>query len=64
MNREQLADLNLDVTDLKLVGDSVDYPITPKDHGIEFLIDNRHLWIKITKESSNFKVRHQNCKSN
>ncbi|MFZ1288650.1 MAG: asparagine--tRNA ligase [Melioribacteraceae bacterium] len=53
----------LDVTDLKLVGDSVDYPITPKDHGIEFLIDHRHLWIRSKKQAAILKVRHRIVKA-
>ena len=32
----------LDVTDLEVIGQSHDYPITPKEHGVEFLLDNRH----------------------
>ena len=33
-------------TGLTLVGESVDYPITPKEHGTAFLMDNRHIWLR------------------
>ncbi|ESR09108.1 OB-fold nucleic acid binding domain-containing protein, partial [Streptococcus iniae] len=36
----------LDITDLEIIGESVDYPITPKEHGTDFLMDNRHLWLR------------------
>ena len=47
----------LDGIDLKVIGESKDYPITPKDHGIEFLMDHRHLWLRSSKQSSILKVR-------
>jgi asparaginyl-tRNA synthetase len=53
----------LDVTDLKVIGDSVDYPITPKEHGIEFLIDHRHLWIRSKKQAAILKIRHRVVKA-
>ncbi len=53
----------LDVTDLKLIGKSVDYPITPKEHGTEFLIDHRHLWIRSKRQNAILKVRHRIAKA-
>ncbi|MBX3007787.1 MAG: asparagine--tRNA ligase [Melioribacteraceae bacterium] len=53
----------LDVTDLKLISPSVDYPITPKDHGIEFLIDHRHLWVRSKKQVAILKIRHRIVKA-
>jgi asparaginyl-tRNA synthetase len=53
----------LDVTDLKLIAPSVDYPITPKDHGIEFLIDHRHLWVRSKKQVAILKIRHRIVKA-
>jgi asparaginyl-tRNA synthetase len=46
-------------TDLQIVGASVDYPITPKEHGDAFLLDNRHLWIRSKKQHAILRVRHQ-----
>lgn len=41
----------LDVTDLEVIGTSHDYPITPKEHGVEFLLDHRHLWLRSKKNN-------------
>jgi asparaginyl-tRNA synthetase len=35
------------------------YPITPKDHGIEFLMDHRHLWLRSRRQHAVLKVRHE-----
>lgn len=53
----------LDALDLKVIGDSVDYPITPKEHGIEFLIDHRHLWVRSKKQAAILKIRHRIVKA-
>ena len=55
--------VELDATDVKLIGASEDYPITPKDHGVEFLIDNRHLWLRSKKQVAIMKIRHRIVKS-
>ena len=48
----------LDVTDAQVIQDAHDYPITPKEHGPEFLLDHRHLWIRSKKQHAILKVRH------
>jgi len=53
----------LDATDLKVIQASYEYPITPKDHGIEFLLDNRHLWLRSKKQVAIMQVRHRIIKS-
>ncbi len=50
--------VELDVTGLEVVQNSHDYPITPKEHGTEFLMDNRHLWIRSKKQHAVLKIRH------
>ena len=47
----------LQVSDIKIISASVDYPITPKNHGTEFLMDNRHLWIRSRKQHAILKIR-------
>ena len=47
----------LDVTDLEVIGQSHDYPITPKEHGVEFLLDNRHLWLRSKRQMAMMQVR-------
>src|SRR5438132_2988468 len=50
--------VELDVTGLELLQNVHDYPITPKEHGTEFLMDNRHLWIRSKKQHAVLKIRH------
>ncbi|GAB2025034.1 asparagine--tRNA ligase [Lactovum odontotermitis] len=47
----------MDVTDLEVIGHSEDYPITPKDHGTDFLMDHRHLWLRSKKQMAVMQVR-------
>ena len=44
--KRAVGGVELDATDLKMIAPSVDYPISPKEHGTEFLIDHRHLWLR------------------
>ncbi len=44
-------------TSLELVGDSEEYPITPKEHGVDFLMDNRHLWLRSKQQWAIMRVR-------
>ncbi|MCX6622267.1 MAG: OB-fold nucleic acid binding domain-containing protein, partial [Acidobacteria bacterium] len=39
------------------------YPITPKEHGIEFLMDHRHLWLRSRRQHAILKVRHEVIKA-
>jgi len=52
----------LDVKDLavfQLVPADQPFPITPKDHGVEFLMDQRHLWIRSSRQHAILKIRHE-----
>ena len=51
------------VEDIGLYHLSVDYPITPKEHGTDFLMNNRHLWLRSKRQHSIIKVRHRIIKS-
>jgi len=53
----------LDATDLKVISEAHDYPITPKEHGIEFLLDNRHLWLRSSRQVAIMKIRHRTVKA-
>ena len=55
--------VELDVTGLEVLQNVHDYPITPKEHGTEFLMDNRHLWIRSKKQHAVLKVRHSVIKA-
>ena len=50
--------VELDVTGLEVLQNVHEYPITPKEHGTEFLMDHRHLWIRSKKQHAVLKVRH------
>lgn len=47
----------LDVRSLQLVQVAEPYPISPKEHGVEFLMDNRHLWLRSSRQWAAMRVR-------
>jgi asparaginyl-tRNA synthetase len=50
----------LGATDLVILGESpLDYPIQPKEHGIDFLLDNRHFWLRTDRQRAIARVRHE-----
>ena len=49
----------IDVSTLTVVGESRDYPITPKEHGVDYLMDRRHLWIRSRRQAAILRVRHE-----
>ena len=56
----------LDVSELEVlqrVSPETPYPITPKEHGIEFLMDHRHLWLRSTRQRAILGVRHEIIKA-
>jgi len=52
--------VELGVTELSITGESpVDYPIQPKEHGIDYLLDNRHFWLRTERQRAIARVRHE-----
>ena len=51
--------VELQVTDLAVVGPSPDFPITPKEHGTAYLFEHRHLWLRSRRQVAIAKVRHE-----
>src|SRR5262252_3909972 len=49
----------LDVSGLEVVSEAHDFPITPKEHGVDFLMDRRHLWIRAARQQAVLRVRHE-----
>lgn len=47
------------VEDITLIGDSHDYPITPKEHGTDFLMDHRHLWLRSSRQHAVLQIRNE-----
>ena len=51
--------VELGVETLEILGSSVDYPISKKEHGTAFLHDNRHLWLRSKRQVAIMRVRHE-----
>jgi len=49
----------IDVQSFEIIGPSHDYPITPKEHGVDYLLDRRHLWIRSERQQAILRVRHE-----
>jgi asparaginyl-tRNA synthetase len=49
----------IDVKHLEVVGPSHDFPITPKEHGVDYLLDRRHLWIRSERQQAILRIRHE-----
>jgi asparaginyl-tRNA synthetase len=49
----------LSVSHVTLVNESTDYPIGPKEHGVAFLMDNRHLWLRSSRQHAILRIRHE-----
>jgi asparaginyl-tRNA synthetase len=48
----------IDLLDAEIFNEVHEYPITPKEHGTEFLMDHRHLWLRSRRQHAILKVRH------
>lgn len=44
---------------IEVIGESHDYPITPKEHGTEFLMDHRHLWLRSSRQHAIMQIRNE-----
>ncbi len=49
----------LNLTNVKIIQIAQDYPITPKEHGTAFLMDNRHLWLRSSRQQAIMRVRNE-----
>ena len=49
----------MQVKNIELIHEAIDYPITPKEHGTEFLMDHRHLWLRSKKQHAVMKIRNE-----
>ncbi|MBS3740934.1 MAG: asparagine--tRNA ligase [Candidatus Cloacimonetes bacterium] len=48
----------LDLTNIEIIQIAAEYPIQKKSHGVNFLLDNRHLWVRSRKQHALLKIRH------
>ena len=52
--------VELSVANLEIIGASpLDYPIQPKEHGIDFLLDNRHFWLRSPRQTAIMRIRNE-----
>ncbi|VXB64682.1 asparaginyl-tRNA synthetase [Bacillus altitudinis] len=49
----------LQVKSIEVIHEATDYPITPKEHGTEFLMDHRHLWLRSKKQHAIMIIRNE-----
>ncbi|MCJ7802036.1 MAG: asparagine--tRNA ligase [Candidatus Marinimicrobia bacterium] len=63
IDKRAIGGVELGVKSIKIHQIADEYPISPKEHGTAFLMDNRHLWIRSTKQHAILKVRHQIVKA-
>ena len=47
----------MSATDVRIIGPSENYPITPKEHGVDFLMSHRHLWMRSSQQHAVLRVR-------
>ncbi|MGV3224143.1 asparagine--tRNA ligase [Staphylococcus hyicus] len=61
ITEDQRSDLGyeMQVKSIEVIHDAHDYPITPKNHGTEFLMDHRHLWLRSKKQHAVMKIRNE-----
>jgi asparaginyl-tRNA synthetase len=58
-DERQVGGYELQVTGVRLIGRSDDYPISPKAHGVEFLMNHRHLWLRSRRQWAIMRVRNR-----
>ena len=49
----------IDVSGFEVVSVAQPYPITPKEHGVDYLMDRRHLWIRAPRQQAILRIRHE-----
>jgi asparaginyl-tRNA synthetase len=49
----------MEVSNLSIISIAKEYPITPKEHGVDFLMDHRHLWLRSSRQTAILRIRHQ-----
>lgn len=58
-DERSIGGYELQVSEIKVIQVAEDYPITPKEHGVEFLMENRHLWLRSQKQWAAMRVRNE-----
>jgi asparaginyl-tRNA synthetase len=63
LEKRAVGGVELGVKSIEIHQIAEEFPITPKEHGTAFLMDNRHLWIRSKRQQAILKVRHQIVKA-
>jgi len=58
-DERQFGGYEVHATSLQVIARAEDYPITPKEHGVDFLMDNRHLWLRAKRQWAIMRVRNE-----
>ena len=58
-DERSIGGYELQVSEIKVIQVAEDYPITPKEHGVEFLMENRHLWLRSQKQWAAMRIRNE-----
>ncbi len=58
-DERQVGGVEVHVESVGLISQAEPYPITPKEHGVEFLMDNRHLWLRSQRQWAIMRVRNR-----
>lgn len=58
-DKRQVGGYEIQATNVKLISEAEPYPITPKAHGVEFLMDRRHLWLRSRRQWAIMRVRNR-----
>jgi asparaginyl-tRNA synthetase len=58
-DERQIGGFEIQVSQLQIIGESADYPIAKKEHGVDFLMDKRHLWLRAQRQWAIMRVRNQ-----
>jgi len=53
----------IQVKEIEIVHQADEYPISKKDHGVDFLMDHRHLWLRSSRQHAIMRVRHEIIRS-
>jgi asparaginyl-tRNA synthetase len=53
----------MELSNVEIIQIAKEYPITPKEHGVDFLMDLRHLWLRSSRQHAVLRIRHQIIKA-
>src|SRR5690554_5537688 len=59
VDERSMGGFEIHVSEVKIIQIAENYPITPKDHGVEFLMNNRHLWLRSQRQWAAMRVRNE-----